>query len=237
VSVIWHDLECGRYTEDLGLWRELALEHAEPILDVGAGTGRIALDLARRGHRVTAVDLDLVLLAELERRAAGLPLRTVRADARELDLDERFGLCIVPMQTIQLLGGARGRRDFLAAARRNLMPTGVLAIAISEELETFEVPEGARGPVPDICELDGVVYSSLPTAVRADGDGFVLERRREIVTGAGDRSVEEDRIRLDRVSPETLELEATEAGFRPHRRLDVPATRDYAGSMVVTFRA
>jgi SAM-dependent methyltransferase len=237
MSVIWHDLECGSYTEDLDLWRELAREHGEPILDVGAGTGRIALDLARRGHRVMALDLDRVLLDELERRASGLPLQTVRGDARELDLDERFGLCIVPMQTIQLLGGRDGRRAFLAAARRHLSPEGLLAIALSEELETFEVPEGARGPVPDICELDGVVYSSLPTAVRADGDGFVLERRREIVSSTGNRSVEEDRIRLDRVSPETLEHEAAEAGYTPHRRREVPATRDYAGSTVVILRA
>jgi SAM-dependent methyltransferase len=237
MSVVWHDLECGSYTEDLDLWRALAHEHGDPILDVGAGTGRIALDLARRGHRVTALDLDRALLSELERRGTGLPVRTVLGDARELDLDERFGLCIVPMQTIQLLGGALGRHDFLAAAYRHLTPEGVLAIALSEELETYEVPEGARGPVPDICELDGVVYSSLPTAVRAEGDGFVLERRREKVTRGGDRSVEQDRIRLDRVSPEALEREAAQAGYVPHRRLDVPPTPDYAGSTVVILRA
>jgi SAM-dependent methyltransferase len=237
LSVIWHDLECGSYTEDLELWRELAREHGAPILDVGAGAGRIALDLARRGHRVTALDLDLELLAELERRAEGLPLRTVLGDARELDIDERFELCIVPMQTIQLLGGGRGRGAFLAAARRHLVAGGVLAAALSVQLETFEVQAGARGPLPDICELDGVVYSSLPTAVRVDDDGFVLERRREIVTATGDRSVQEDRIRLDRLAPETLEREAAQAGFTTLPRREVPETRDYAGSTVVTLRA
>ena len=237
MSVIWHDLECGTYTEDVELWRELAREHDEPILDVGAGTGRIALDLARRGHRVTAVDLDLTLLEELSRRASGLALRTIRADARELDLDQRFGLCIVPMQTIQLLGGPAGRQVFLAAALRHLVQGGVLAIALSVELETFEVAAGARGPLPDICELDGVVYSSLPTAVRADDQGFVLERRREIVTATGNRSVHSDQIRLDRVSPEALEREGAEAGYTPLPRREVPETRDYAGSTVVMLGA
>jgi SAM-dependent methyltransferase len=237
MRVIWHDLECGSYTEDLEIWRELARAHQEPILDVGAGTGRIALDLARRGHPVTALDLDLTLLAELERRASGLPLRTVRGDARELDLDQRFGLCIVPMQTIQLLGGHRGRAAFLATARRHLLPGGVLAVALSVQLETFEIVAGARGPVPDMCEIDGVLYSSLPTAVRADDDGFVLERRREIVTATGHRSVEQDRIRLDRVLPDTLEREGGEAGYMPLPRRDVPETRDYAGSTVVMLGA
>ncbi len=116
-SYIWHDLECGAYAEDLGLWRALVDAHGEPVLDVGAGTGRIALDLARRGARVTALDRDPELLAELRRRGEGLPLDTVEADAREFALGRRFPLCIVPMQTIQLLDGPAGRAAFLTCAR------------------------------------------------------------------------------------------------------------------------
>ena len=51
---------------------------------------------------------------------------------------------------------------------------GLLALAIADELDTFDVATGALAPLPDVCERDGVVYSSRPTAVRADGDGFVL---------------------------------------------------------------
>ncbi len=69
MTVIWHDLECGGYVADLPLWRELARERGGPILDVGAGTGRVALDLARNGHEVTALDRDPELLDALRRRA------------------------------------------------------------------------------------------------------------------------------------------------------------------------
>ncbi len=104
-AAIWHDLECGPYSEDLALWRALASECGDPILDIGAGTGRVTIDLAARGHQVTALDRDPVLLAELERRSQGLTVTTALGDARDFSLGRRFALCVVPMQTIQLLGG------------------------------------------------------------------------------------------------------------------------------------
>jgi SAM-dependent methyltransferase len=237
VSVIWHDVECGAYAEDLPLWRSLADEHGDPVLDVGAGTGRVALDLARHGHRVTALDADPELIAELERRAAGLDVTGIVADARDFELSDRFALCIVPMQTIQLLGGAEGRTAFLRRATRALSPEGVLAVAIAPMLDLFEVVDGGPAPLPDIREIDGVVYASQPTAVRADPEGFVLERRRERITVSGDRSVDQNEIRLDRLTVPELEAEALAVGFRPAGRAEVAATADYVGSEVVILSA
>ena len=247
-EVIWHDVECGSYTEDLPLWRSLAAEHGDPVLDVGAGTGRVALDLAAAGHQVTALDRDPELIAELERRLGRNPeivtvssqalVTTVVADARDFDLgDRRFPLVIVPMQTIQLLGGVEGRARFLACARRHLQPGGVLAAAISEVLDLYEVVDDFAAPLPDIRETDGIVYSSQPTAIRADGEGFVLERRREIVDLAGERTVEENVIRLDRLTVRGLQREGETAGFARAGRARVPATEDYSGSEVVMLRA
>jgi SAM-dependent methyltransferase len=237
MSVIWHDIECGAYAEDLPLWRSLADEHGDPVLDVGAGTGRVALDLARRGHRVVALDRDPALIAELARRGRGLDVTTIVADAREFELSERFALCIVPMQTVQLLGGAKGRQAFLRCAGGQLRAGGMLAVAIAAMLELFEVADGGPAPLPDITEVDGVVYSSQPTAVRADRDGFVLERRRERITLSGELTADQDVTRLDRLTVARLESEAVAVGLRPTGRVAVPATADHVGSDVVILRA
>jgi len=252
VSVIWHDLECGAYAEDLPLWRALAAEHGDPVLDVGAGTGRVALDLAHAGHRVTAVDRDPELLAALSARARSLGLgrdpnrdgvssqaliSTVVADARDFDLSERYPLCIVPMQTIQLLGGADGRAAFLRCALRHLHRGGALAIAIAEALDLYDATDGVHAPLPDIREVDGIVYSSQPVAVRAGSGGFVLERRRETVTVVGERTVERDLIGLDRLTAHGLEREGRAVGFARAQRARVRETSDYVGSEVVILRA
>jgi SAM-dependent methyltransferase len=236
MSVIWHDLECGPYGEDLTLWRSIAAKHDGPILEIGAGTGRVALDLARQGHHVTALDRDADLLAVLEQRAAGLGVETVLADARSFALDRTFGVCLVPMQTIQLLGGPEGRSEFLSCARAHLRRSGLLAAALTSSLEPYEISDH-YAPVPDMCERDGVVYASQPTAIRARDDGFVLERRRETVAPDGRRTVENDSIALDRVSPRELEREARKVGFTALRRTSVAPTHDYVGSEVVILRA
>ena len=128
------------------------------------------------------------------------------------------------MQTIQLLGGPEGRAAFLSCALRHLLPDGALAIAIAEALDLYDVTDGVPSPTPDIRELDGVVYSSRPVAVRADPDGFVLERLRETVAVAGERTVERDLIRLDRLT--ARRARARGPGRRVRPRAASPGARD-----------
>jgi SAM-dependent methyltransferase len=234
-AVIWHDVECGAYDLDLPLWRELAEREGSPVLDVGAGTGRVALDLARRGHEVVALDRDPDLLAALRRRAGDLPVTTVAADARRLDLGRRFPLIIVPMQTAQLLGGPEGRARFLAGARDHLATGGLLAAALADALDTFD-EEHDQPPLPDMIDVNGVVYASRPVAVRDLGDRAAIDRVREIVARDGTRTVSDDVIELDRVDADALAVEAAAFGLRAEAPRWVEQTFEYVGSTVAMLR-
>lgn len=235
-EVVWHDLECGAYRGDLLLWRALAAEAGGAVLDVGAGTGRVSLALAAAGVPVVALDVDASLLEALERRAAGLPVETVVADARAFSLDRRFALVLVPMQTLQLLGGRTGRAAFLRRAREHLKPGGLLAAAVADPLDCFD-DDHPVPPPPDQCEVDGAHYSSQLLSV-VDVDGHAAIHRRRTIIGPGER-YESRRavVRLDRVSADEVAEEARGLGFRtePHRL--IPASREFLASDVVVMRA
>jgi SAM-dependent methyltransferase len=231
-EAIWHDVECGAYRADLSLWERLAEEADGPVLDLGCGTGRVALHLARRGHSVIALDAAPELVAALDERADGLPLRTLLADARDFELDTDVALALAPMQLIQLLPDHAGRLESLRRIDAHLLPGGRIALAIVEEL-----PAGADGdpPLPDVREIDEWVYSSLPLDAAVDGEEIAIRRLRQTVSPAGALSEEENEVRIRRLSAGQLEREGAEAGLVALARRQVPATDVHVGSSVVVL--
>jgi SAM-dependent methyltransferase len=238
MSVIWHDLECGGYEGDLELWRELAASAEGPVLDLGCGTGRVALDLARRGHLLQGLDLDPALVAAFNERAvaAGLQAEATVGDARDFAFDLEFGLVIAPMQLIQVLAGPVERVACLRRAARHLRPGGSVAIAIvdgfPDEL-TDEVPP----PLPDAREVDGWIYSSLPLDAALDSGSIVVRRLRQTVSPGGELTDQLDEIPLRLLRAETVEAEAREAGLEPAGCREVPPTDAHVGSAVLLLEA
>lgn len=87
------------------------------VLDLGAGTGRIADPLVALGHRVTAVDDSPEMLAHV------LKARTVHARIEDLHLPERFDAVLVIGNMINY-PGLQQRRAVLAAVAEHLAPAG-----------------------------------------------------------------------------------------------------------------
>lgn len=236
-AVIWHDVENGGYEADLAFWREIAAAADGPILDLGAGTGRVALDLAAAGHRVTALDRDAELLAELALRARqrGLQVDCVEADARRLEGLGPFGLILAPMQFVQIMGGPAARAVLLAGVAACLAPGGGFAAAIAD-LDEAVAAEDALPPRPDVGQRGDWIYSSLPLDVRPEPGGVAVEWLRQIVSPAGTLTEQRHTQMLDSVAPDEFEDEAGEHGLRPVGRREIGATEAYIGSMVVICR-
>jgi SAM-dependent methyltransferase len=232
-DVVWHDVECGSYDADLALWRDLASDAEQGVLDVGAGTGRVSLRLAGAGHKVTALDIDAELLAALRERAseAGIEVATITADAGDFTLPAPVSLVAVPMQTIQLLAERDG---FFASARRALVPGGRLAIAIATDLEPYD---GAPPlPAPDIGQADGRTYLSQPIAIRIDGDHVQIERIRQLIGPHDQRETSDDVIHLSVVTAGGLAEEAARHGLEAEELRHIPETPEHVASEVVIFR-
>ena len=236
-AVIWHDVENGGYDADLPLWRELATRVGGRILDLGAGTGRVALDLAAAGHDVTALDSDAVLLDELARRARerGLEVACLQTDARRIGSIGSFSLVIAPMQFLQIMGGAAGLAELLSSVAGCLAPGGTFATAIAD-LDEAVAAEDAPPPVPDVGQSGDWIYSSLPLDVRPEPGGVAVEWLRQIVSPAGTLTEERHTQMLDSLGVEQLEREAAAHGLHPVSRHEVGQTAAYIGSMVVVCR-
>jgi SAM-dependent methyltransferase len=229
----WHDVEHGSYDADLPLWRQLAAATGGPILDLGAGTGRVSLDLAAQGYGVVALDSDSELLAVLAGREAAVT--TVHADARAFSIDARFPLIIAPMSLVQILGGHEGRVAMLRNVHTHLLPGGLFAAPISDPKDAVPA-ELIAPPLPDIIERDGWVFSSQPLSMYEQDGCVVIERRRQAVSPTGEIQEEDVRIEVGVVSLDEFEAEAREAGLRPVARKTVPETHDHIGSTVVLCR-
>jgi len=128
ISADFYDRVYRGYIHDVPFYVELALEHGDPVLELGCGTGRVALELARAGCHVTGVDSMETMLAAARAKAAGEPdeverrTRFFRQDIRELDVDGKFRLVTSPFNVLQHLYEREDLERCLAGVRRHLMP-------------------------------------------------------------------------------------------------------------------
>jgi SAM-dependent methyltransferase len=111
----------------LAFFRELAGNEPKAILEMGCGTGRLACDLAARGHRVTAADPAAAMLDIARRRPGGDKVKWIEADAAGFADGGRFDLIIMTGHAFQVLLDDREVRASLANFRRHLAAGGQLA--------------------------------------------------------------------------------------------------------------
>jgi SAM-dependent methyltransferase len=116
------------------------------VLDAGCGTGRVAIELDRRGMTVVGVDCDASMLATARRLAPGI--RWVEEDVTVLDLDEEFDV-VVLAGNVPLFTPPGTQAALVAGGARHLAPGGALVLGFQlgrgYELDDLDAHGAAAG--------------------------------------------------------------------------------------------
>ena len=233
-KVIWHDVECGRYAADLPLWRELAAAAGGPVLEIGAGTGRVALDLARRGHRVTAVESEPELADALRTRAGELPIDVMCADITQARWAGDYPLVIAPMQVIQVLGGERERVAMFRNARDLLAPSGRVVVAFVDTVAEVTFGAGELHQEETLV-LEHATYTSRAVSVQFSQRAIQIVRDRRSRGPAGAEQRSRSHQALSVLPQAQVIAEAARAGLELAQVHAVPGTPSDLACVALSF--
>ena len=153
-----YDLQYANYRDDIAFYARLAERlGAERILELGAGSGRVSVPLARRGFVVTALEPSSKMLEQAKNYAAreNVQINFVQADARDFSLETCFPLIIAPFNMLMHLYTLPDQDAALRCIQHHLEDGGVFAFdlyqpqfglegVLRHEGETFELSDGSR---------------------------------------------------------------------------------------------
>ena len=120
----FYDLDLEGVEDDIEMYRQIAASRrGGTVLELGCGTGRVSIPLARDGIKVTGVDYSPAMLEVARERAAGVRVNWVEGDMRDVRLGRTFGTVLVPFGSLPHLATAdevvQGMETVAAHLQRN----------------------------------------------------------------------------------------------------------------------
>ena len=128
-----YDAVYSYVVEDIPFYVEEAVRSGGPVLELGCGTGRIAIPIAQSGVDIVAIDSSSAMLERAKSKAesARTPkLTLLQADMRDFGIDTQFALIIIPFRGFLSLLSVEDEMRALATIRRHLAPGGRLVFDI-----------------------------------------------------------------------------------------------------------
>ena len=128
----FYDPDLGELDADLSFYEQFAARCGSPILELGCGTGRVLLPLAREGYRITGIDASAEMLerarAKIAAEELGERVTLAQQEMAELDLGERFNMAFAALNSFAHLHTTEEQLQALARMRRHLNPDGLLIL-------------------------------------------------------------------------------------------------------------
>ena len=127
-----YERQYATYREDLHFYAQVAQHAAGPVLEIGAGTGRVTAYLTRRGVNVTGLEPSGAMLERaLERaRQEKLAYTLVQGDVRTARLGQSFALVIAPFNALMHLYTVDDQLRALGNIRAHLRPGGAFVFDV-----------------------------------------------------------------------------------------------------------
>lgn len=147
-----YDAHHRRHSEDLPFWLKLAARQAGPVLELGCGTGRVLLPIARASHRIIGLDNDPDMLVVLKNTLENEPLPNadiLQSDLTSFHLGIDFSLILLPCNTFSTLSPLQ-RAAALSRVRSHLLPGGLFAASLPNPVIFKRLP---RRSSPEIEEV------------------------------------------------------------------------------------
>jgi len=160
----WYD---GDVTHDLDMWQRLAVDEGSPVLELGSGTARVLLVLARAGHDVTGVEISPAMLEVARRKVAAEPeavrrrITLVQADVTDFDLPPRFRLGFIACNTLCEVSTFEGQKRALSRLYHHLEPGGLAVVSVPNPI-LGRYPSG--GPMSPDEARQGLLWESVNPA-------------------------------------------------------------------------
>jgi SAM-dependent methyltransferase len=138
----FYDLEYAEFNDDIPFWLETAEEAGGPVLELGCGTGRVMLPLARAGYQVTGIEQSKAMLERASRRFSAnrdlsRRVKLVQASMTDFDLAEKYGLAIIPLNAFMHLLNPAEQVAGLTRIRHHLRPGGTLVVDLPNPGDTY----------------------------------------------------------------------------------------------------
>ncbi len=128
----FYDPDLGRLDADLQMYQQFAARCDSPILELGCGTGRVLVPLARQGYRSTGIDASAAMLEKAQEKVVaedlGDRVTLVEQEMGALELEERFNMAFAALNSFAHLHTTDDQLATLARIRRHLNPGGLLVL-------------------------------------------------------------------------------------------------------------
>ncbi len=163
----FYDLEYDLRTDDLDLYidncKALRGKGLDPlVLELGCGTGRVAIPLARQGFKVTGLELDAGMLELARKKAGTLDIEFIQADFLDFKLKKNFDAVLMPYNAFQHIHSDENIKRFFNNLKKHLNPGAIFMMEVMNPIDD----DLSRGP-EDFTPFDAFY-------VKKDSDGKLI---------------------------------------------------------------